>query len=605
MPKLQSSLLAALVLGAGLSGGAALAGPIGALDSPTAGQSFRGVIPVSGFVLDFVGVDKVELWVDGVLHSRAQINMPRPDVLALFPSYATSPTSQSGFMTSLNARTLSVGQHLVTIKVTETGNSTVFDLASVAVFVDGTNQGPFGSIDSPSASQTGISGSFPVSGWVADDSGVIDHVDILVDGKLVAGAVGIGLPSTGIYGLPRPDVFALFPDVPNSFNSGFLANIDTTAFVDGVHLISVRAFDAQGASNDIGARTVQIINNGSTQPPFGFLDVPLDKASILCGPVVPTTCFPAVPAPPPSVCPSPCVTFPPPPNGVPSEPVSFYKNIVSGWALDVGSRLDLGQVSFVELLIDGAVIANTRRDCVRAGSILANCYGVNRPDVARAYSGYVNADNSGFLFLFALQRDPGNGLFDILIPNPFGQPECVGLIASGKHTIAIRAGDEKETVTQFVAISVDLLCDTGTFFDQPAIGYIDSPTPLQFVKGVVGFFGWAFDYDNGGQSANVNGITRLDIDIDGQVVGSVFPPFASRPDVPAADFRIPATATSTGPTAFVGWSFFFDTTHLSDSQHDLVVYAVDTPNATTGRPAFRSEIGRRKFVVFNSNTKKN
>jgi hypothetical protein len=603
MLKFPTSWLAAFILVAGLSGGAALADPIGALDSPKAGQSFSGVILVSGFVLDFAGVDKVELWVDGVLHSRAQTNIPRADVLALFPSYANSPTRDSGFMTSLNGRTLSIGQHLVTIKVTETGNSTVFDLATVAVFVVGTNQGPFGWIDSPDASQTGISGSFPVSGWVADDSGVIDHIDFLVDGKAVAGAVGNGLPSTGTYGLPRPDVFAVFPDVPNSFNSGFLANIDTTAFVDGVHLISVRAFDTQGSSNFIGTRTVQIINNGSNLPPFGFLDVPLDKASLVCGPTVPTACSPEVSAPPPPlICPSPC--FPPGPVGQPPVPVSFYKNVVAGWALDVGSRLDLGQVSYVELLIDGEIIANTRRDCVRAGSILANCYGVNRPDVARAYSGYVNADNSGFLFLFALQQDPGNGLFDVLIPDPFGQPACAGLIAPGKHTIAIRAGDEKETVTQFAAISVDALCDSGEFSDRSAFGYIDRPLPLEFIKGLFTFSGWAFDYDNGGQPSNVNGISQIDIDIDGQVVGTLFPPFASRPDVPANDFRVPSTLTSIGPTAFVGWSFTFDTGRLSDTQHDLVVYAVDTPNFTTGRPAFRSEIGRRKFVVFNSNTTK-
>src|SRR6266545_2967484 len=136
---------------------------------------------------------------------------------------------------------------------------------------------PFGNIDSPSDSQTGISGSFPVTGWVADDSGSIDHIDFLVDGRIVAGAVGRGLPSTAVYGLPRPDV-------PNSLNSGFLANLDTTAFVDGVHVISVRAFDDLGASSTLGTRTVQVINNGSNLPPFGFLDVPLDKASILCSP---------------------------------------------------------------------------------------------------------------------------------------------------------------------------------------------------------------------------------------------------------------------------------------------------------------------------------
>jgi hypothetical protein len=605
MSKSSSSLLVSLVLGAGLSGSAALASPIGVLETPTAGQTVSGVVLVSGWALDFAGIDKIELWVDDAVRSRAETNIPRPDVIALNPSYAGSPTHNPGFVTSFNARSLPVGPHTVAIKVSETGTAKVFDLAtvSVVVAVAGANQTPFGNIDSPSESQTGISGSFPVFGWVVDDSGSIDHIDFLVDGRIVAGAVGTGLPSTGIYGLPRPDVFALFPDVPNSHNSGFLANIDTTAFVDGVHIISVRAFDNQGSSNVIGTRTVQIINNGSNLPPFGFLDVPLDKASILCGPVVPSTCTPEAPAPPPGPgpCPSPC--FPPPPTGAPPVPVSFYKNVVAGWALDVGSRRDLGQVSYVELLIDGAIIANSRRDCVRASTVLANCYGVNRPDVARAYPGYVNADNSGFLFLFALQQDPGNGLFDVLIPGPFGEPTCVGLVASGKHTIAIRAGDEKETVTQFAAISVDVLCDTGEFSDRPAFGYIDTPSQLQFVKGVFTFSGWAFDYDNGGDASNVNGITRLDIDIDGQVVGSIPPPplpLASRPDVPANDFRVPATDTVDGPTAFVGWSFAFDTTTLSDTQHDLVVYAWDTPDAASGRPSFRSEIGRRKFVVFNN-----
>ena len=593
MPKFPTTGLAALVLAAGLSGGDALADPIGALDSPQAGQSFSGVILVSGFVLDSAGVDKVEVWVDGVRRSRAQTNIARPDVLALFPSYANSPTRDPGFMSSLNARTLSVGPHQVTIKVTETGNPNVFDLASVLVFSDLTNQGPFGFIDTPAESQTGVSGTLAVSGWAADDSGTIDHIDILVDGNIVAGAVGNGKASTAIYGLSRPDVFAVFPDVPNSANSGFLANIDTTAFIDGVHVISVRAFDSQGASSVLGSRTVQIINNGTNLPPFGYLDTPLDKASILC-----STDSPFVPS---ASCPEPCFA-----TGVPgvSVPVSFYKNIVSGWALDVGSFQDRGQVSYVELLIDGQIIANTRSDCVRAGNVMANCYGVNRPDVARAYPGYVNADNSGFKFLFTLEQDPGNGLFAVVVPDRFGFPVVGGYVVPGKHTIAIRAGDEKETVTQIAAISVDVLCDSGKFGDQPAFGYIDVPTPLQFVKGVATFSGWAFDYDNGGQAPWVNGITRLDMDIDGTVVGSIFPPYIARADVPANDTRVPATPFTFGPIAFVGWAFVFDTATLTDAQHDFVVYAVDTPNGATGRPAFRTEIGRRKFVVYNNTVTK-
>jgi hypothetical protein len=92
---------------------------------------------------------------------------------------------------------------------------------------------------------------------------------------------------------------------------------------------------------------------------------------------------------------------------------------------------------------------------------------------------------------------------------------------------------------------------------------------------------------------------RLDMDIDGKVVGSIFPPYIGRADVPANDTRVPATPFTFGPVAFVGWGFQFDTTGLTNAQHDFVVYAVDTPNAITGRPAFRTEIGRRKFVVSN------
>ena len=590
MSRLPSWLLGSVVFAAALTASAAAADPIGALETPTAGQVVSAVIPVSGYVLDFAGVDKVELFVDGAFRSRAQINIPRPDVIALFPAYASSPTRDPGFATSLNTRTLSSGPHLVTIRVTETGNTNTFDIATVSVFVSSanTNGVPFGALDSP-ASNLELSGSFPVTGWAVDDSGVIDHIDVLVDGRVVAGAVGTGQVGTAQYGLPRPDVFALYPDVPNSINSGFVANIDTTAFVDGVHTVSVRAFDSQGASNVLGTRTVTIINVGSNLPPFGFLDVPLDKASILCSsdnPFVDST-----------TCPEPC--FQTALDGL-SVPVSYYRNVVAGWALDVGARQDRGQVAYVELLLDGQIIANSRRDCVRTGRVFANCYGVNRPDVARAYPGYVNADNSGFAFLFTLVPDPANGLFAIIVPDSFGTPTVGGFTGAGKHTLSIRVGDEKETVAQLAAISVDVLCDTGRFDDTPAFGYIDVPTQNQAVKGVATFSGWAFDPDNGGQAPWVNGITRLEIDIDGQVVGTIFPPYIARADVPANDYRVPGTPFTPGPVAFVGWAFVFDTGNYSDTQHDFVVYAVDTPNALIARPSFRTEIGRRKFTVFNN-----
>lgn len=551
----------------------AAAQPIGTIDQPTSGQTVAGIVRVEGFVLDFNRVDRIDVFLDGgsVPVNTANLNIPRPDVLLAFPNYANSPNSRPGYVSSFFARSLSSGPHSLTVKVTESNGATSV-LGPVTIVVDNSvNQAPFGFIDIPGPDGVeGANGSFPVTGWAIDDQSV-DHVDFLVDNAIAASAIGrFGDPtsssSTAIFGTARPDVFAAFRDVPFSLFSGFSANIDTTKFLNGIHVFSVKVWDNQGASRVIGTRTVQIINNGANLPPFGFIDFPLDKASLLCQP---STAI----QPPSDTCPSPC--FPAPPGtGCTARPVAFFNNLVAGWALDVGARLDKGQVAYVELLLDGAILANTRRDCVQLGSALMNCYGINRPDVARAYSGYVNADNAGFFFGFAIQPNLTTGLLDIFIPSQCGP---VGTTTSGKHTLAVRVGDEEETVTQLGAMSVDVLCDlTAGVPDRPAFGYVDTPSHYQFLNGTFVVSGWTYDFD---------GVARVDVDIDGLVVGSLLPPYVYRPDVPANDIRV--------PTPFVGFQLPLDSRRMSDTEHDLVVYVVDN----LGR---RSEIGRRKFVVLNN-----
>lgn len=553
-------ILALFATAALLAAGGAVAQPFGAIDSPTAGQTVSGVVRVSGFVLDMRAVDRIEVLVDGVVVNAAQMNLPRIDLLEIFPPYAGSPTSQPGFLTSFLASNYSEGQHTVSIRVTESDSQAQTIVASVDVVVDNSiNQAPFGYIDVPGAadSLTGANGAFPVIGWALDDSGVA-RVDFMVDGQIVAGSVG-STGGTAVYGETRPDVQAAFPDVSNSLYSGFHANIDATALVNGIHVLSVRAWDNQGASRDLGERRIQVINNGQNLAPFGAIDFPLDKASLLCE----TT---------PDLAggfPSPCSPEECGPNLIP--------NYVNGWALDVGARLDAGQVSYVELMLDGQILANSRTSCVQIGQDLINCYGLNRPDVARYYSGYVNADNSGFNFTFFLLRNGGDpsGVIAIYVPtsNP-GFPVLVGFTTAGKHTIAIRAGDEDETVSQFGAMSVDILCDQ-TDGDQPAFGDINSPTNYQYIDGDFQVFGWADD---------TQGVASLDLDVDGVVVGH--PTYGLfRPDVPPLDPRV--------GTAYAGFSFLLDTTTLSNGAHDIVIYVND-------RIGHHTEIGRRKAVVNNN-----
>jgi hypothetical protein len=536
--------------------------PFGSIDSPTEGQTVSGVVSVSGFVLDANTIDHIDLLVDGAFVATAEMNLPRLDVLLLFPTYANSPTAQPGFLTSFVASSLSNGAHTVSIRVTESASQAQTIVATVHVVVDNTiNQAPFGFIDVPGAADlTGVTGVLTVYGWALDDTAV-DHVDFLIDGQIVAGSVGSGAPSTAIYGITRPDVQAAFPNVPNSLNSGFQANIDSTAFVDGIHILSVRAFDNLGASRDLGERTVQVINNGQLLAPFGAIEFPLDKASLLCetlassgggfpSPCSPDTCGPVL-----------------------------IPNFVNGWALDLGSRLDRGQVGYLELLIDGQIVANTQTNCIQVGNTLENCYGINRPDIAQLYSGYPNADNSGFNFTFFLLRqsfDP-NGVIGIYLPtaDPQHPAFLVGFTFAGAHSIAIRAGDVTETVTQFGAMAADILCDQTSDNNQPAFGNIDSPTNYQYINGDFQIIGWAWD---------LQGVTLVEVDVDGQVVGdATFGLF--RPDVPLIDPRV--------PTANSGFSFMLDTTMLSNSAHDIVVYVTD-------RNGNRTEIGRRKVVVNNN-----
>lgn len=556
MARKAPQLLALLVSSVWFLAGRAGAQPIGGLDFPGEGQTVTGVVRVSGFVLDFNAIDRIEVLVDGIVVNRADMNLPRPDVLEIFPNYVNSATPNPGFLSSFLARgVFSDGPHAVSIRVTESASQQQYTIATRNVIVDSSlNQAPFGYIDIPHASGLeGANGSFPVTGWAVDDVD-IDHVDFLVDGQIVAGAVGRGEPGTAVYGTTRPDVAAAFPDLPLALYSGFSANINTTQFINGLHVLSVRATDNEGASRDLGSRTVQIVNNGSNLAPFGRIDYPLDKASLFC------TTFAGG-------CPSPGCDIP-----------NLLTNIVAGWTLDVGSALDRGQVSFVELLFDGAIIANTRTDCQQFGQTLTNCYGINRPDVARHYSGYVNADNAGFLFSFGLvlnRDDPGAGIAIVLPTHDLQTPFItVGFTVPGKHTIAIRVGDEEETVTQIAAMSVDVLCDQD-FGDQPAFGYIDTPSDYQFINGVFQVFGWATDFQ---------GVDHVEVDVDGYVLGNASYGL-NRPDVRAADPRVFSNN--------VGFAFQLDTTQLSDSPHDLVIYVVD-------RLGNRTEIGRRKFVVNNN-----
>lgn len=503
-------------------------GLIASLDFPDPSVTQSGMVLVKGWVLDPQQVTKIELYVDDQLQHRVNSNLPRIDIVEAFPNYPGIQNIAPGFQTGFTASRFSNGAHTVFVKVYLSDGSN-FELGRRTINIDNTiNQSPFGSVDIPDlAAAYNASNSFPVVGWATDTDGIA-RIDVQMDdGDLQA----------AVYGDARPDVANTFPDFPAALFSGFIANVDTTRIQNGVHTLTVRATDRLGLSKLIGRRTVQVINDDVFLKPFGHLDEPLRDAVLFgteCGTV------PRI-----------------------SPPVNPQAHItpVRGWALDLGTRTDVGRVSYVELLIDGVRWYSTD-DCAFSTifNSYTNCYGLPRYDVQRYYPTYPDAPRSGFLFtvdvgaLLALGVTPGN------------------------HVLKVRVGDQDQTFSELPdrdGIPVFFTCGEDTRVD-PAFGFIDQPTSFDYVKGTVIFQGWALQ--------DQNSLQAVEILVDGNFLGVAQLGFP-RPDVQQ---QFPFVFNSLNS----GWRFSVDTTKFADSRHRLTVRGRTLDGSST-------EIGSVDFYVQN------
>jgi N-acetylmuramoyl-L-alanine amidase len=503
---------------------------IAALDSPDPAVTHSGMVLVRGFVVDPQQVTKIELYVDDQFQHLVNKGLPRIDVIEAYPNYPGIQNIAPGFQTGFQANRFTNGAHTVMVKVFF-GDGRVFELGRRTINIDNTiNQSPFGSVDIPDlAAAYNASGSFPVVGWVLDTDG-IGRVDVYIDG---------GILQSAMYGDARPDVANSFPDLPAANFSGFIANIDTTRIQDGVHLLEIRATDRLGLGRLVGRRQVQVFNNETNLKPFGFLDEP-KRDAVLYG--------------------TRCIVTP----IVISPPVNPQSHItpVRGWALDLGTRQNLGRVSYVELMVDGVRWASTD-DCAFSTvfSTHTNCYGLPRFDVARFFPTYPDSPHSGFMFtldvgaLLALGVRPGN------------------------HVLKVRVGDQQQTFTELPGpqgLPVFFECAEDRV--AAVTGFIDVPAQFDYVNGKVTFQGWAAN--------ERNNVSAIEIIVDGDFVGKAEYGFP-RPDVREA---FPFLLNSLNS----GWRFTMDTAKLSNARHRLTVRAMDTAG-------FRTEIGSVDFFVQNQN----
>jgi hypothetical protein len=517
---------------------------LGSVDVPSDGATVSGYVQVVGYALDGNLVSNVDVFVDGTDDANrvttaggANINLPRPDIIQAFPQYAGSPGQNPGWQAYFMASNYSDGAHTIYVRITDVTGCSYF-LVPRAVKIDSTqNEAPFGNMDFPQPNTGVVNGILTVAGWALDDRKV-DHVDVIVDGLLERQAV------TGIY---RADVAANFPNDPAAIVAGFVLNIDSTRYTNGVHTVSARAVDDQGQQGFLGSAQVQIFNNAPNIGPIGDVEFPLTNPNWF------GNCFPVSPG---------------GPSGGPTDIVDpRLLMFVHGWALEA-SLENTGGVSEVRLALDGVPIKNSRLNCHREfllSNALIDCYGYYRPDLEVLYPGFAQVPNVGFQFFV----DVGY----LIVTRGFKE---------GAHILQVSAVDKKNTNVLLKEIPLEMECASGQL-DPPPIGYIDDPTNYKFIGGVYPVIGWALDLDVVVKvRILIDGVAQIDAvtGLDSANYG-----FAS-PDVAAAYPFYPQRS-------YARFRFYLDTTLISNSEHDLLIEVTDA------RGNVRSA-GTRRFIVDNN-----
>jgi len=374
---------------------------------------------------------------------------------------------------------------------------------------------PFGWFDGLLSFHNAGNGVQPVSGWALADTGVF-AVDIVVDGVVIGRAT---------LGRSRPRVTKLYPGFPDSKAPGYGYQLDTTHFLNGMHSVTARVTSRSGEVAYLDAVNLQFTNTNANLLPFGKIEFPNQGAEMFGN----------------------CANV-----GDPSRRIVY--NVLSGYALDVNTPFNRPGVAYTELLIDGAILYNSQRDCrfLRAAGGPTNCYGIRRLDVEQNFPGLKDSPHAGFRFVLDVGALVGT-------TDDFGEP----LYTQGSHQLTIRAGDQFENVEDIATIDVTFSCLDNTNEDL-AIGAIDQPVTGLLYGGLITVSGWAVD---------LQGVNAVVVYVDGTAL------FLANLGLPRPDIvsEYPSYPAAPAP----GWFGYIDSTKLSNGIHQVSAIVIDNNNVQT------------------------
>ncbi|HKY05667.1 MAG TPA: putative Ig domain-containing protein, partial [Blastocatellia bacterium] len=197
--------------------------PFGQLETPGSRVTVTNTITGTGWALDNVGIDKVEVLVDGQKATDAIYRLPRPDIAATWGNFPNG--ANSGFSFSLDTTKFSNGDHHISVRLLDAaGNATLIGSRSIIVqnqvLTIVTRELPRGKKGDPYSTQFTATNGKPPYSWSLVSGSLPTGMSLNLSGVLagtptVAGTFTFGVKVTDSTGTSATVTFALLisPDV--------------------------------------------------------------------------------------------------------------------------------------------------------------------------------------------------------------------------------------------------------------------------------------------------------------------------------------------------------------------------------------------------------
>jgi len=241
--------------------------PFGTFETPTQNSTVRSSIPVTGWVVDDIGLESVKIY--RLAGNKLQpvgdavfVEGARPDIETTYPDYPNNHKAGWGYMMLTNFLP-NQGNGTYTFHAVATdvsGHQVTLGTKTIICDNDHADR-PFGALDTPTQGGEASGNAYINWGWALTpqpNSIPIDGstINVYIDG------IKLGHP---VYNRFRSDIADFFPGYANSNGAAGYYYINTNNYSNGIHTISWSVRDSGGNVDGIGSRYFSIDNSSSTR----------------------------------------------------------------------------------------------------------------------------------------------------------------------------------------------------------------------------------------------------------------------------------------------------------------------------------------------------